>query len=100
MHIAYFPLVFTLSLVSISQAHSHEARESLPGSWYHARDHPVNSLFGRAKDDGRPYPAVGTPGVYCIPLPCGCSDQNLQNGRRNSLSQAQQRPLRNTPKLL
>ena len=42
--------------------HSHDVRQSLPSSWYQARDHPVHKLFKRAPGDGVNYAPVGTPG--------------------------------------
>ncbi|KAJ7598618.1 carbohydrate esterase family 4 protein [Mycena floridula] len=48
-----------VSFVSAAHAHTHDhtARSSLPGTWYHARDHPVHALFAR---DTASFPAVGS----------------------------------------
>lgn len=41
--------------------HPHDINPPLPGLWYHAEEHPVNSLFRRASNDGVTYAPVGSP---------------------------------------
>lgn len=56
------PLAFASEIHSLhhSRDHSHHVNKRLPGTWYHARDHPVHDLFKRA-DDGIEYASVGSP---------------------------------------
>ena len=47
--------------------HLHDVPQSLPNTWYQARDHPVHELFKRAPGDGINYAPVGTPGERLVP---------------------------------
>ena len=53
---------------SHDHSHSHDVRQPLPNTWYHARDHPVHELFKRAPGDGTNYAPVGTPGKRLVPF--------------------------------
>ena len=69
-------LLLAAALFAPSGAHPHPdnahhlENRALPGSWYHARDHPVNKLFKRgAQTDGITYATVGSPGPFPASLP-------------------------------
>ncbi|KAJ7169381.1 carbohydrate esterase family 4 protein [Mycena crocata] len=65
------PLLTSASSHPRHGGHSHSASKRLPTAWYHADDHPVNSLFKRAgATDGASYPAIGTP-EWSKPFPPG-----------------------------
>ncbi|KAH8830895.1 carbohydrate esterase family 4 protein [Flagelloscypha sp. PMI_526] len=53
---AALPLLASASAPCARHDHSSIAKR-VPGTWYHARDHPAHELFGRADT----FPAIGTP---------------------------------------
>ena len=58
-------LLLAGALTAPALAHDghHIEAKALPGSWYHAPDHPAYKLFRRGQDtDGTNYATVGTPG--------------------------------------